>query len=458
MHSLGSFLFFWYKKLEFLKTYVNLKGIIFEKYMKKILLKLLSELAKKVINKHKPLVIWITWTVGKTTTTKFVSDFLKNVYGNQVYFSSNHYNWEFWMPLTILLVENSPWKDLLAWLKVFLNWLFLLVKKNYPKYIILEYWVDTPWEMDFMLNIAKPDYWIILNIYPNHIENFWSFEAYRDEKLKFAQASKNLIFNLDNLEWLKDLNKKMIYYWMNESASVYVSEILSTHEKLSFNIHYREEQIPLEYYILGNHQVYNIMPVFALWIFLEIDLETIRSSLEWVDLPKWRWNILKWIWESIILDGSYNWWLEAMKSGVEYISSIEEDMYKMLFLWDMRELWQETENSHLEIAHTILNWNIDFIFLVWPEMKKYVYEELKEKFENKIFWFQTSHEAGLNIRELLINLEDKKSIIFVKWSQNTIFLEEGIKEFLFDIKDKDKLCRQSQSWLTKKEFFYNNII
>jgi hypothetical protein len=48
-------------------------------------------------------------------------------------------------------------------------------------------------------------------------------------------------------------------------------------------------------------------------------------------------------------------------------------------------------------------------------------------------------------------------MIYVKWSQNTIFLEEGIKEFLASDEDRGKLCRQSAEWMRKKEHFFSSL-
>ena len=44
----------------------------------------------------------------------------------------------------------------------------------------------------------------------------------------------------------------------------------------------------------------------------------------------------------------------------------------------------------------------------------------------------------------------KIPVVYVKGSQNTIFLEEGIKKILRNPSDIDKLCRQSAEWLAKK--------
>jgi UDP-N-acetylmuramyl pentapeptide synthase len=44
--------------------------------------------------------------------------------------------------------------------------------KPYPKYLVLEYGIDHPGEMDFLLSIAEPDIVVISPIEPNHIEQF----------------------------------------------------------------------------------------------------------------------------------------------------------------------------------------------------------------------------------------------------------------------------------------------
>ncbi|HBA44861.1 TPA: hypothetical protein DEG21_03620 [Patescibacteria group bacterium] len=52
--------------------------------------------------------------------------------------------------------------------------------------------------MDFILEVAKPDYGIILNISENHILQFPDFNVYVNEKLKLPLNSKNIIYNRDD--------------------------------------------------------------------------------------------------------------------------------------------------------------------------------------------------------------------------------------------------------------------
>jgi UDP-N-acetylmuramyl pentapeptide synthase len=190
---------------------------------------------------------------------------------------------------------------------------------------------------------------------------------------------------------------------------------------------------------------------------LWIDMADIKEVLSDIHPPKWRWVILKWVNESIIIDGSYNGWFTSISSWILYLNSLEWDVNKILVLWDMRELWQESKNLHLSLADLINATEIKYVILVWEEMKKYAFPEIYEKFWDNTFSFLDSRLAWKKTREI-IQQNEKKSVIFVKWSQNTIYLEEWIKEFLFDLRDVNKLCRQSDYWMKKKYEFFTDIL
>jgi hypothetical protein len=50
---------------------------------------------------------------------------------------------------------------------------------------------------------------------------------------------------------------------------------------------------------------------------------------------------------------------------------------------------------------------------------------------------------------------DEKWIILFKGSQNTIFLEEAVKQVLANKEDAKHLTRQSEWWMQKKSYLYN---
>lgn len=93
-------------------------------------------------------------------------------------------------------------------------------------------------------------------------------------------------------------------------------------------------------------------------------------------------------------------------------------------------------------------------------MKRYIYPLLLEAWgETRVFSFLHSRLAGKTVRDLIMSTpDDTKAVIFTKGSQNSIYLEEGIKEFLYDLRDVSKLCRQSDYWMGKKNHFFETVI
>lgn len=76
-------------------------------------------------------------------------------------------------------------------------WLAWL-SKEYPKYLVLEYGIDHPGEMDFLTGICKPDVAVVLAISKNHVANFDSYDQYVEEKLKLIPNAGKCIINGDD--------------------------------------------------------------------------------------------------------------------------------------------------------------------------------------------------------------------------------------------------------------------
>ncbi len=111
--------------------------------MQNILLLLLAFVARLIIIKHRPYIIGITGTVGKTTITTHIAHFLSRELGSKnVGYSLYHYNGEYGLPLTIIGIR-TPGRNPFLWIWVFLVALSRLVRP-YPHYLVLEYGIDHP--------------------------------------------------------------------------------------------------------------------------------------------------------------------------------------------------------------------------------------------------------------------------------------------------------------------------
>jgi len=274
--------------------------------IKQYFLSILQLLARKTILKYKPFVIATTGTVGKTTTTHFIYEFMHALYGDDVYISPYHYNGEFGVPMSIFMTR-TPGSNPLAWMALFIRALsFIFLDKKYPKYLVLEYGIDHIGEMDYMNEIATPDIGIILNISRNHAMQFPDFEDYKKEKLKLLAGAKKCIANIDDATiaaFLKGFSKEVMTYGVkNQKGDVFAKDILAGIDKLDMTLVYEGKEYPLAYKVIGEFQAYNILPVFTLGIMLGVEIERIEEVLADIYPPSGRGVILRGVNDSIIID------------------------------------------------------------------------------------------------------------------------------------------------------------
>lgn len=284
--------------------------------------------------------------------------------------------------------------------------------KEYPKYLVLEYGIDHPGEMDYLTSICEPDVAVILAISKNHVENFDSYDQYVEEKLKLIPKSKNCIINADDSKIRRYLSEHPHEHVLSfgrksvEPVDFRAIQVQSTLEGLVFDVELVDVCIPVKVPVVGSHQSYNILPVFALAQFLGRDIREVTGIFEDLVPQKGRGSILHGVNDTTIIDGSYNGSHESIAAGIEYLSELPLDLHKCLFIGDMRELGGESEELHRDIAERIKLLAPAFVVLVGENMQKYVLETLREYLgEARVYHYANSKIAGQRVREILYEIE-----------------------------------------------------
>lgn len=142
------------------------------------------------------------------------------------------------------------------------------------------------------------------------------------------------------------------------------------------------------------------------------------------------------------------------------MDGLKAEYNKVLFLGDMRELGDDSKELHTDVAEQIIASSVQSVVLVGEEMQRFVYPLLLEAWgEERVFSFLHARLAGKKVRDIIMTAPDEaKTVVFTKGGQSGIYLEEGIKEFLYDLRDVDKLCRQSDYWMEIKNHFFGSVI
>lgn len=421
--------------------------------MKLFFLSYLAFLARMLIKIKKPYIIGITGTVWKTTVSSYVSELLVAEYGRKnVGFSQYNYNGEYGLPLTIIGAK-TPGKNPFLWIFLFFQTCLRIITP-YPKYLVLEYGIDHPGEMTFLLSIAHPKIVVITPIESNHLEQFWTFERYRAEKLKITKHHP-LTLAHESLRGMFPYDG--IYYGLGARSDVDASHIVLSLQWTTAQIHDGSLDFSVQLPSIGEFQVENILPLYPIARILGIDRSVIAPVVARAFPKNGRSRIISAKYDTTVIDGTYNGGYTAIREGIRSMKSFESSCRILFFLGDMRELGEKQQELHETLADFIIE-NVSrsssfSFFLVWPLMQQYVAPRLQEHFFVKTFL--SSRLAGSEIQKLL-STDVRPSVLYAKWSQNTVFLEEWLK-YILHKKDFSLLPRQSDEWLKKKADFFARI-
>ena len=294
-----------------------------------------------------------------------------------------------------------------------------------------------------LVNQLNKNGFAILNFDDENIK-----ENCQNSQAKICSIGKNKSNDIALLSWKTDWHSQ-------KPASVFSFQIQNSFGNLSSSKKKDNEILELRIpnYLMAEHYAYSIAAAIAVGLRAGISSEEIKERLEnHFNLPAGRSSVLNGINNSLIIDSSYN--ASSMKDLISLLDETKTENRKIAVLGDIRELGNETEKTHQEIAKKAVQ-VFDIIYLVGPLMKKYALPIIKQELKKveEVSSFDDSRTAGAELKKIIKN----KDLILFKGSQNTIFLEEAIEQILEDPSDKNKLCRQDSYWQKTKENFFSNL-
>ncbi len=427
------------------------------------LMKILKEIAKLTVKKYKPLIIGVTGNVGKTSTKEMIALFLKQE--KKIWFSSKSFNNELGLPLAII-GDFKEIKGKFFWLGVILKGIFQLLfyNKNYPEILVLEYGVDKPLDMNYLLNIAKPSIGIFTQTgeIPVHVEFFQDKEGIFKEEAKLIYhlpATGLAVLNADNKEIFnlkKEIKANVLSYGFNSEADIKIfnfkSELVNNKFITSFKINYQGKIIPFKIEnVVGKNVAYCIASTIAVGLYLNINILKINNVLKEYQPPPGRLRILKGLNDALIIDDSYNASPQAVLNSLEVLNFVK-NRKKILVLGDMLELGKYSYEAHKMIGEKLKK-VVDIVVLVGFKTEITYESAILNGFEKRnIFYFKPPLDYQ-KIADFVKNFLDKNSVILVKGSQG-LRLEKIIKEIIIDKeKAKELLVRQNKAWLLKKGIY-----
>lgn len=329
----------------------------------------LQELAnfhRKFINTK---IIAITGSNGKTTSKELIFSVLKSRY--KTIATKGNLNNHLGVPLTILSMNKET------------------------EIGIVEMGANHLREIDFLCNIAEPDFGYITNFGNAHLEGFKSLEGVirgKSELYNYLRDNDKVIFyNSENLKQSSILNNysNSFSFGSNSKSNCILNKLKS---KNCISIKYNEESIVSNIY--GDYNFENISIAIAIGCYFKIGVEQIKKGVESYLPENNRSQILKKRNNTIILD-AYNANPSSMDLAISSFDNINTTN-KMIIAGDMFELGQESNKYHQQIINYLEKLTNTLTYVVGVNF-------CKTNHSKKIKSFPSTKELINNISKLNIS-------------------------------------------------------
>ncbi len=420
---------------------------------KKIVVLILTWEARAVLAKHKPKVVAVTGSVGKTGTKDAIYTILASTYF--VRKSEKSFNSEIGVPLTILGLPNA-WNSPLGWLENIAEGLHMVMfNTDYPEWLVLECGADRPGDLK-ALSWIHP-HTVVYTRFPKvpvHVEFFESPEAVITEKRELCKALRSmgtLIVNADDPQMQQEQvqdGQRVLSYGFGESASVrgIHPEILIEHERpvgMACSVQFQTDEARIEFRgALGVHSLYPLLAAITVAV---SEGQTFLKTVEYVSghQPQaGRMRILEGAGGTTIIDDTYNASPVALKAGLETLDKIPCRGKKVAVLGDMMELGDYSVAAHEDAGMQLAN-VADVFIAVGVRMRNAA--EKARGVGGRCKRIETTQEA-LEALTILNKLLAEGDTVYLKGSQS-VRMERLVEQLLREPASAPAvLVRQNTEW------------
>lgn len=329
-------------------------------------------------------VIGITGSTGKTSTKDILHAMLSTKY--KVFKTSGNFNNEIGLPLMIFSLDDTY------------------------DFAILEMGMSAPLEIHNLARVAQPDIAIITNIGLSHIEYLGSKENILKAKMEitdFFHEKSLLVMNGDD-EYLSTIRNKRYRILRGglQHGDYLAKNIEIRKDGVTFTVNSGKEMISLD--IPGKHNIQNGILCYIVAKELGISDKALKDVK--VQKSSMRMDVID-LKNLTVINDCYNANPDSMKSALDYLASYAGR--KVAILGTMRELGEESLESHKKVAFYAKSKKIDLVIAVGEFVK-----DMQEAYgEGNFIGFHTFEEASSRLSSLLL----KNDTVLIKASRGMYF-------------------------------------
>lgn len=352
-----------------------------------IALQQLANYHRKILNTK---IISLTGSNGKTTTKELIHTVLSKKY--KTIATIGNLNNHIGVPLTLLRLTKET------------------------EIGIIEMGANHQKEIEFLCEIAEPDFGYITNFGKAHLEGFGGVEGVikgKSEMYTFLQNKNKLIFvNLDDaVQDEKTNNSNRYTFSKQKDANIKIDSIeANPMVKISF------EETTIHSHLIGLYNANNINAAITIGKYFKVSNNQIKEAIENYIPENNRSQLVKKGTNEIILD-AYNANPSSMQVAIENFKQLNHNK-KIAILGDMFELGEESLEEHKKIIALLREESTITTYFIG---KDFYTNKIEEK---KILFFEDFTSFATYLKKIQIS----ESLILIKGSRGMAL--ERILEFL----------------------------
>lgn len=311
-------------------------------------------------------ILSLTGSNGKTTTKELLNAVLSKKFKTVA--TTGNLNNHIGVPLTLLSMDQTT------------------------EFGVVEMGANHPKEIEFLCNIALPDYGYITNFGKAHLEGFGSAEGVIQAKSELyqhlMQRGKTIFYNVDDPIQKKKLMTHTKVYGFASQKSNLVSDVkidlTQNHPFVSVN--FDNTEIPTN--LIGAYNYTNIAAAACVGSYFEIKTLDIKDAISNYIPSNNRSQIIEKGDVKIILD-AYNANPSSVQAAVNNFAQQPQEN-KTVILGDMLELGTEAATEHQNIVDQLIEHGFEKVYLIGQNFyntdndyfKFKNFDEFKEVFSN----------------------------------------------------------------------------
>ncbi|MGE5893244.1 MAG: UDP-N-acetylmuramoyl-tripeptide--D-alanyl-D-alanine ligase [bacterium] len=350
-------------------------------------LRALQDIARSRRNSKKAKVIGITGTNGKTTTKEMLCGIVNNYV--RALCSRGNLNNQIGLPLNLLRLEDEG-------------------------ICILEMGASRKGDIRELCEIALPDYGVITNIGPAHLEGFGSIEAVSDTKLEMAAFVNVLILNKDDAllsgalqAMSSEQRKSVLTFGIQAEADVMAKNVVIPErtgvraQQTHFDLHIKGAKVTdISLNLLGTFNISNALAASAMAYVLGIPSEVIGRGLAEFQGVAMRLELRE-MKGAVVISDMYNANPASMEEALKELVRIR-GRRAIAVLGDMLELGSYAEAEHRKLGTSMARMPVDVFIGVGPLMESTVAEfRSHANGSRKVFLVADSESARKKLREII---------------------------------------------------------